>query len=63
MEPTTALLGILAAGATAAIKDVAGQSVKDLYSLLKTAIGKLIEDPETIEKLEKDQRIRALRTP
>ena len=38
MEPTTLIIGALAAGATAAAKDTASQAVKDAYAGLKTLI-------------------------
>jgi hypothetical protein len=38
MEPVTAIIGAIAAGATAAAKDTASQAVKDAYSGVKSLI-------------------------
>ena len=54
METATAIVGILAAGAAAAGKEVAGQAVKDLYVGLKAALSKLMIKPDKLDDLEAD---------
>ena len=58
MEPISAIVGALAAGAVAALKDTAGQAVKDAYSglvkLVKDRYGKEKRVVESVEFLEKD---------
>lgn len=54
MDPTTALVGVIVAGASAAAKDVAGTAVKDLYTGLKSALSKFLTRPETVDAVEAD---------
>ena len=45
MEPISLILAALTAGATAALKDTAGEAIKDGYIALKTAIKTAWEAP------------------
>lgn len=54
MEMASAIVGILAAGAAAASKEVAGQAVKDLYVGLKAALSKLLTKSDKLDDLEVD---------
>lgn len=49
MEPVTALAGALIAGATAAVKDVASQAVKDSYQALKTKLSVYFQEKKCPE--------------
>ena len=49
MEPITLIIGALAAGATAAAKDTAGQVVKDAYAGLKTLIQRRFSEKKAPE--------------
>ena len=49
MEPTTLILGALATGATAAVKDTASQAAKDAYAALKTLIQRRFAEKKSPE--------------
>lgn len=63
MEPISAITGALIAGASAAVKDVASQAVKDSYQALKTKLSGLFKEkncPEgemALSKIEEDAEI------
>lgn len=53
MDPVTMLVQTLALGATAALKDTAGEAVKDAYKALKTEIVTKFGPQPTVEALER----------
>lgn len=59
MDTTTALIGLLVAGASASAKEVAGQAVKDIYKGLKAAVSRYLTHPEAIDALEADPEAEA----
>ena len=53
MEPVTLLVSTLALGAAAALKETAGEAVRDAYSALKTLIVKKFGPQPAIDSLER----------
>jgi hypothetical protein len=54
VDPASLIAVALAAGASAALKETAGQVVKDAYAGLKSLLGrKLADEPETQSVIEK----------
>lgn len=54
MDPMTAILTALAAGAAAALKDTASQAIKDGYSLLRVLIERKLQDNPKAEMVLKE---------
>ena len=54
MDPMTAILTALAAGAAAALKDTASQAIKDGYSLLRGLIERKLQDNPNAEMVLKE---------
>jgi hypothetical protein len=67
MDPISLIIAALAAGATAAAKDVAGTGVKDAYEGLKTLIKKRFadqgktDDSDIVDKYEKKPDSKAVK--
>jgi hypothetical protein len=61
VDPVSLIVAALAAGASAALKDTAGQAVKDAYASLKALIGrKLADEPETQSVIAKHEKAPAI---
>lgn len=61
MDPISAIVGALVAGATAATKDVASKAVKDAYDALKDLIAKRFRRKAAVEMVEEAPKSPAAR--
>ena len=59
MDPISAIIGALAAGATAALKDAASEAIKNAYAALKTLLAGKLVSLTTLEEDPSDEDYRS----